>query len=101
MGSALGATFGGLALAVTVVTGGAAGVMAAVVLIGGGAIAGGLGNLLVTNGYEHEADDYYQRAVERGQIVVAVEVRGKDGADRLAQAQDILDEAGAHQLLPV
>ena len=99
MGGTLGATLGGLALAATVITGGVAGVMGAVVLIGGGAIAGGFGNLIVSKGYEQEADDDYKQAIERGQIVVGVEVQGEDGAGQLAEAQRILDEAGAKQLL--
>ena len=101
MGGAVGATLGGLALAATVITGGVAGVMAAGVLIGGGAIAGGFGNLIVSKGYEQEADDQYKQAIERGQIVVGVEVHGEDGAGQLAEAQRILDEAEAKPLLPV
>jgi hypothetical protein len=101
MGGALGATLGGLALAATVITGGMAGVIAGVVLIGGGAIAGGFSNLIVSKGYEQEADDYYKQAIERGQIVVGVEVHGEGGAGQLAEAQHILDEAGAKQFLPV
>jgi hypothetical protein len=99
MGGALGATLGGLALAATVFTGGVAGVMAAGVLIGGGAIAGGFSNLIVSNGYEQEADDHCKQAIERGQIVVGVEVLGEDGAGRLAEAQRILDDAGAKPFL--
>lgn len=98
MGGAVGATLGGLVLAATVVTGGAAGVMAAGLLVGGGAIAGGFSNLVVSKGYEQEADDHYKQAIEHGQIVVGVEVHGEDGAGRLAEAQRILDEAGARQL---
>jgi hypothetical protein len=101
MGGALGATLGGLALAATVMTGGVAGVVAAGVLIGGGAIAGGFSNLIVSKGYEQEADDFYKRATERGQIVVGVEVPGEDGAGQLAEAQRILDETGAMPLFPV
>lgn len=101
MGGALGATLGGLALAATVLTGGIAGVMTGVVLIGGGAIAGGFSNLIVSKGYEQETDDCYKQAIERGLIVVGVEVLGEDGAGQLAEAQRILDEAGAKQLLPV
>jgi hypothetical protein len=97
----MGATLGGLALAATVVTGGVAGVVAAAVLIGGGAIAGGFSNLIVAKGYEQEADDHYKQAIERGQIVVGVEVHGEDGAARLAEAQRILDETGATQTLPL
>ena len=69
--------------------------MGAVVLIGGGAIAGGFSNLIVSKGYEQEADDYYKQAIERGQIVVGVDVQSEDGAGQLAEAQRILDEAGA------
>jgi hypothetical protein len=98
VGSALGATLGGLALAATVITGGVAGAMTAVVLIGGGAFAGGFSNLIVSKGYEKEADDHYKRAIERGQIVVGVELHGEDHTGQLAEAQRILDEAGATAL---
>ena len=94
----MGATLGGLALAATVITGGVAGVMTAVVLIGGGAFAGGFSNLIVSKGYEQEADDHYKQAIERGQIVVGVEVHGEDHIGQLAEAQRILNEAGATAL---
>jgi hypothetical protein len=97
MGGALGATLGGLALAATVITGGAVGVVAAVVLIGGGAFAGSFSNLIVSKGYDAEEDDYYKQAIERGQIVVGVEVHGDDNAEQVEEAQRILDEAGAKQ----
>ena len=100
MGGAVGATLGGLALAATIATGGAAGVLAAGVLIGGGAIAGGFSNLIVSKGYEQEVDDHYKQAIEHGKIVVGVEVHGEGGAGQLAEAQRILDEAGAKPLLP-
>ena len=99
VGGAVGATLGGLALAATVLTGGVAGVLTAGVLIGGGAIAGGFGNLVVSKGYEHEMDDYCKQAIERGQIVVGVVVQSEDGAGQLAEAQRILEEAGARQVL--
>jgi hypothetical protein len=101
MGGALGATLGGLALAATVITGGAAGVVAAGVFIGGGAIAGAFSNLIVSKGYEMEEDDQARRAIKHGQIVVGVEIPGEDGAARLAEAQRILDEEGAGALAPV
>ena len=97
MGGAMGATLGGLVLAATVLTGGAAGVMTAAVLIGGGAFAGAFSDLIVSNGYEEEADDYYKQAIERGQIVVGVLVHDEDedSAAQLAKARRILNEAGA------
>jgi hypothetical protein len=98
VGSAMGATLGGLALAATVLTGGAAGAVAAAVFVGGGVLAGGFGNLIVSKGYEQEADDHYKRAIQRGQIVVGVELQGEDHAGQLAEAQRNLDEAGATAL---
>ena len=98
MGGALGATLGGLALAATVVTGGVAGMLTGVVYIAGGAMAGGFGNLIVSKGYEQETDDYLKRAVEQGQIVVGVEIHNEAFAGQLAEAQRILDEAGAGAL---
>ena len=96
-GGAVGATLGGLVLAATVLTGGVGGLAAAGVLIGGGAIAGGYSNLIISKGYELEADDSYKRAVERGQIVVGVEVRDEDGGARLAEAHRILDGMTKHE----
>jgi hypothetical protein len=97
-GGAMGAMLGGLALAATVITGGAAGVMTVAAFIGGGAFAGGFSNLIVSKGYEQEADDSYRRAIERGQIVVGVEVPDVDQVNHLAQAQRIFEETGATAL---
>ena len=84
----LGATLGGLVLLATVATGGAAGVMGAAVLVGGGALAGGFSNLIISKGYEDEAeDDDYKPTIENGKIVVGVELQGEDRADRLAEAR--------------
>jgi hypothetical protein len=101
IGGVLGATLGGVALAATAITGGVAGLAVAGAFIGGGAIAGGFSNLIVSKGYEQEADDHYKQAVARGQIVVGVEVLGEDSASQLAEAQFILDETDAKQLEPV
>jgi hypothetical protein len=64
-GGVVGATLGGMALATAALAGlGTGG--AALVLIGGGAIAGGFSNLIVSKGYQVEADDHITKAVERG-----------------------------------
>ena len=94
-------TLGGLALAATALSGGAAGVLVAGVLVGGGAIAGGFSNLIVAQGYEQEVDGYYKQAIEGGQIVVGAMVHGEDGAGQFEKAQRVLDEARAKPLLPV
>jgi hypothetical protein len=96
-GGVVGATLGGIALVATALTGGGA-LVAAAVLIGGGAIAGGFGNLIVSKGYEQEADDYYKHAIDEGRIVVGVEVPSVDSAGQLAEAVRILNEAGATAL---
>jgi hypothetical protein len=93
-GAVAGVALGGLALGAAVLTGGLS-VPAAALLIGGSAFAGGFSNLIVNKGYEVEAHPYCQQAIQAGRIVVGVDVRGDDSADRLAQAQHILTEAGA------
>ena len=98
-GGAIGATLGGLALAATVLTGGL-GAVAAAVFIGGGAVAGGFSNLIISKGYEQEADDRYRQAIERGLIVVGVEVTGDERTGLFADAQRILDEEGAGSFMP-
>lgn len=98
-GSAVGATLGGLAVAATVLTGGVAGIAGAVALIGGGAIAGGFSSLIVEKGYEQERDDDYKQAIERGQIVVGVEIPADHGSlGTLSIAQGILADAGGREL---
>lgn len=97
-GGAVVASLGGLALAATVGTGGA-GILDAALLIGGGAVAGGFSNLIRSNGYEDESDDASKLAIARGQIVVGVEVNGKDENDQAKNAERILTESGASQLI--
>ncbi|MFO0846650.1 MAG: general stress protein [Gemmataceae bacterium] len=92
-GSAVGATLGGLALAATAfVTGGASLLAAGTVLVGGGALAGTFAGAMMTRGFEKEAANYYDQAVQRGKILVGVE---DHRFDRLAEAEHIFAEAGA------
>lgn len=95
-GGLIGATLGGLALAATaVVTGGATLLAAGSVLIAGGAIAGSFTGAMATRGFEKEAANYYDSAVQLGKILVAVEVQGDDNEARLAEAERIFAAAGA------
>jgi hypothetical protein len=99
IGGAVGAAIGGLALAATtIVTGGAALLIAGPALIGGAALTGSFAGAMMTRGFEKEIADYYDQAVRRGQILVAVEVHGEDSAARLTQAERILAEAGAEPI---
>jgi len=100
-GGIVGATLGGIALVAAALTGGGA-IAAAAVFIGGGAVAAGFGNLIVSKGYEDEADAYYNEAIAEGRIVVGVEVPGTENAGpQLAEVERILNEAGASALEPV
>lgn len=95
-GAVTGAALGGLILVATVLSGGLT-VPAAALLIGGSAIAGGFSNLIVNKGYEVEASDFCKHALQNGKVVVGVDVRGDASANRLAEAQRILDEAGGNR----
>jgi hypothetical protein len=99
-GGAAGAALGGLALAAAVLTGGMS-VPTAALLVGGSALAGGFSNLIVSKGYEVEAHDAIKQALHDGRIVVGVDLLGENTADRLAEAQRILDNAGGNQPQPL
>jgi len=95
-GSAIGAAIGGIALVATAIATGGAGLLPAVpVLVGGGAIAGGFSNLILSDGYGKGVGEYYVDAIHQGNIVVGVEVEGEDSDARLAQAERILVDDGA------
>jgi hypothetical protein len=94
-GATIGAVLGGLiTLGVTMAAGInlAAGPVAMAIF---GAIVGGLIGAMMTRGGTREIADYYDQAVTHGRILVSVEDRGKGNASRLAQAEQILAEAGA------
>lgn len=94
-GGVLGATIGGLTLAVTALASGGASLLAAgTVLIGGGALAGSFTGAMMTRGFEKEIADYYDQAVQSGKILVAVEVHGDKAQARRARAEEIFKEAG-------
>jgi len=100
-GGAIGAALGGLALAATtIVSGGAALLPGALVLVGGGAIAGSLSNLIVSDGYHQGLDEYYAQAVDLGKIAVGVQLTGGNMPERLTKAAGILAAAGASPILP-
>jgi hypothetical protein len=95
-GGVIGAAIGGLMLAATALTAGGALLLASgTVLVGGGAIAGTFVGAMSTRGVTKEVADFYDQAVQRGKILVAVEVHGEGKESRLAQAERILAEAGS------
>lgn len=95
-GGAVGATLGGLIFAATAVaTGGVGLLIAGPMFMAGGAVAGGLTGAMVSRGFEREITNYYDQAVQRGKILVAVEDHGTEGQSRLAEAERIFAAAGA------
>lgn len=96
VGTSVGAAVGGLT---AIAIGAATGTVPLVVAGGAGLAAGaGLGTFLgamLTRGEEKELADYYDQAVRSGKIVVAVEIHGLHDLRRLAQAAQIIADAGA------
>jgi hypothetical protein len=96
-GGAIGAGLGGAALAVaSLLTGGAPLLAAGAVLIAGGAIAGTFAGTMATFGYDREVAEEYERAIQQGKILVAVqavEVPDEHNAERVAEAERILAAA--------
>jgi hypothetical protein len=100
-GGALGALLGGaVAVASVGVTGGLSLVIVGPLFAGaaGGAVAGGLLGAMMTRGFEKETADYYDQAVQKGKILVAVEHQGPDQAQRLAVAERIFLDSGAEPI---
>ena len=101
VGGTIGAALGGLSvIASTPATGTLAlwiaGPIAA--LAGAGAVFGSLVGAMMTRGVERELADFYQQAVIDGRILVAAEHSGPHHARRLAEAAQVLAEAGAQPL---
>jgi hypothetical protein len=95
-GGVIGAAIGGLALAASAVaTGGAMLLTVGPMLVAGGAIAGSFTGAMATRGFEPEVANYYDQAVRRGDILVAVEVTGAGADHRLAEAERVFAAAGA------
>ena len=98
-GGAVGAIIGGL-VAVAAATTGGLGLIAAgpiVLGLGGGAAAGGFIGAMTTRGVTKEMADFYDQAVSRGKILVAIEDE-RDNTERLRTAERIFANAGAEPL---
>ena len=94
-GGAVGAAVGGLALAASaVMTGGVSLLVAGGAMIAGGALVGTFTGAMASRGFEPEMVNYYDQAVQRGKLLVAVEVQGEHDEARLAKAERILERRG-------
>lgn len=97
-GGAIGAALGGLtAVGAAIATGGAALVVAGGLALMAGGVAGGLVGAMMTRGVEKEIANFYDQEVQKGKILVAVDVKDNQ-ADKLALADRIIAEGGAEPL---
>jgi len=87
----LGGALGGLVSLAGVATAGGVGIVAVGPVLAGG-MAGTLVALLIGRGVEDELARFYDQAVTKGNLLVAVE---DDSGNRLQQAEAILRDAGA------
>ena len=90
-------SLGGAAVAAILVTG--PGMMIAVLgAFAGIAAAGTFTSLMITRGFESEATDFYEQAVQEGQILVAVEIPDHvpDAESRRELAAELLTAAGGN-----
>ena len=96
-GSMTGAVLGGLAgVAAATVTGWPLFIIGPGVL--GGALGGSFVGAMSTRGVEKEIADFYDQSLTAGQLLVAVEYYGSDADEKLAQAEKVLQDAGAKPL---
>jgi hypothetical protein len=101
-GGTFGAALGGMA---TLAGGIALGGLPLLVLGGAGILTGGvvggfLGAML-SRGFEKEAANFYDQAVQRGKLLIAVEDHTAAGPENLARAERILAESGAERPMPL
>jgi hypothetical protein len=98
-GATIGALLGGLTVvASAVATGGLALWAAGPITMWFGGVAGGLVGAMMTRGVEKELANFYQQAVEEGQILVAAEDHDANSPQMLARAAKVLADAGAMPL---
>jgi hypothetical protein len=100
-GGAIGAVLGGLTAAIGIAASGGTALFVAGPLLYGlygaaaGAVGGGFVGAMLTRGAEPEIADFYDQALEKGQVLVAVE---DDDEARLARAEKVLSDIGAHPI---
>ena len=97
-GGAAGAVVGGLTTAGLATAAGISVLAAGPSFLIGGAVAGSFIAAMQTRGEEHALADYYDQALTRGDLLVAVEDEGKGARQRLHQAEQIFIESGAEPI---
>jgi hypothetical protein len=100
-GGAVGALLGGLvAVAGVVASGGTALLVAGPLLAGsgGGALFGGFVGAMMSRGMDREVADFYDQALQKNQILVAVELTKDVTAEQLATADRIFALSGTEHV---
>ncbi|MGQ0633210.1 MAG: hypothetical protein ACT4QC_01260 [Planctomycetaceae bacterium] len=94
-GASIGAVAGGLtAIAVGAASGAVPLILAGAAGLAGGSALGGFVGAMLTRGTEKELSNFYDQAVRKGDVVVAVEDHGPQAASQLARAAEIFRRAG-------
>lgn len=100
-GGAIGAVLGGLTAAMGVAATGGTGLFVVGPLLGGAAAGGVVGSFvgaMGSRGVEPEIADYYDQALAKGSVLVAVESSSGSGGPTLEEAERVLLEAGAEPI---
>lgn len=99
-GGAIGAMLGGLAGAGIAATGGVGLLLVGPLLgaAGAGAVTGGFIGAMMTRGFEPEIADFYDQALVKGQILVAVDTESDGDVPPALHAERIFEECGAEPL---
>ena len=93
-GAAIGALIGGLAALGGIVATGGSALLIAGPLLGTGAGAGTFIGAMMSRGFEHETANYYDQALQKGNILIAVHDDTEHKKERLAVAERILADSG-------
>jgi len=100
-GGAIGALLGGLAAVVGITASGGTGLLVAGPLLfssGTGALLGGFVGAMMTRGMEREVADFYDQALEKGKVLLAVEAGDDVTTDQVAIADRIFSLTGAEMV---
>jgi len=97
-GGAIGAVLGGLTAAVGLAATGGVGLLIAGPLVGAtgaGAVTGGFIGAMTSRGFEEEIADFYDQALTRGRILVAVDTTEGEGIPTPETAEHAFEQCGA------
>ncbi len=102
-GGAIGSTLGGLSAAAGLLATGGTGLLLVGPLFGAaaaGGMAGGFVGLMMSRGLEPEVADFYDQALERGSILVAVESPRQSDEPGDDDVRRVLEQNGARFFVP-